>query len=244
MSALAHMIEGRGIPTTVVGLVRPHLEKARPPRSLFVPFQLGRPLGEPDDPAFQLRVLRHALGLLERTDGPVILEDFPDDPPGWSELAGWQPSVALHAGRPAAAADSETWTTAFRGELAHLAPYYQRAMARHGRTTVGLSRLPTEAWPDFAVAFLDGSLPAPPLGLPTSAIALRFLSDDIKAFYGEAVQADGPRPASRQIDQWFWRKTVAGALLQALRRVGMDSGNNALKTVSGRFFVPAPYVAK
>jgi hypothetical protein len=65
------------------------------------------------------------------------------------------------------------------------------------------------------------------------------LSDDIKALYGEAAQAEGSAPSARQIDTWFWRQTVAGQLLIALRAVAMASENNALKTVGGRFFVPA-----
>jgi hypothetical protein len=42
---------------------------------LWVPFELGRPLGLPDDPALQTRVLVAALKLLEAEKGPV-LEDF------------------------------------------------------------------------------------------------------------------------------------------------------------------------
>lgn len=76
----------------------------------------------------------------------------------------------------------------------------------------------------------------------TPALALRFLVDDIKALYGEAVQADGPPPSARQIDRWFWQETVAGQMLLALRSMAMKSNNNALKTVGGRFFVPAPYL--
>ena len=76
----------------------------------------------------------------------------------------------------------------------------------------------------------------------TPALALRFLCDDLKALYGEAVQADGPPPSARQIDLWFWRETIAGQLLRALRSAAMVSENNALKTVGGRFFVPTPYV--
>jgi len=41
---------------------------------LMLPFMLGRPLGEPNDAMFQRRVLLQALRLLERDDGPVILE--------------------------------------------------------------------------------------------------------------------------------------------------------------------------
>ena len=80
---MAHMLEERGLATTVIASVLPQVEKTRPPRAMFVPFMLGRPLGEPNDPAFQRRVLLQALGLLERSDGPVILEQFPDDNPGW-----------------------------------------------------------------------------------------------------------------------------------------------------------------
>ena len=55
----------------------------------------------------------------------------------------------------------------------------------------------------------------------------------------KAAQARGSAPSARQIDTWCWRQTVAGRLLIALRAVAMASENNALKTVGGRFFVPA-----
>ena len=71
---------------------------------------------------------------------------------------------------------------------------------------------------------------------------MRFLCDDIKALYGEAAQAVGPAPSARQVDTWFWRQTAAGATLRTLRRIAMDSANNALRTVAGRFFVPTPWV--
>ena len=74
--------------------------------------------------------------------------------------------------------------------------------------------------------------------LETTALSVRFLCDDIKAFYGEAAQAVGPKPSHLQVDTWFWRSTQAGALLQALRKVAMESENNALKTVGGRFLSP------
>ncbi|MBT5161958.1 MAG: hypothetical protein HOL89_19300, partial [Alphaproteobacteria bacterium] len=49
MSALGHFLEEEGIATTIISLIRVHSEKVRPPRSLFVPFELGRPLGAPND---------------------------------------------------------------------------------------------------------------------------------------------------------------------------------------------------
>jgi hypothetical protein len=236
---MAHMLEERGLPTTVLASVLPQVEKTRPPRAVFVPFMLGRPLGEPNDASFQRRGLMRALRLLERTDGPVILEHFPDDNPSWFDRPNWRPAVAV----PPLGAHSNTaaWEGAFRAELLLVLPVWERFKSRFSRTTVGLAGQLPEAWPAFAAAFLDGALPTVHAH-DTAALALRFLSDDLKALYGEAVQADGPPPSARQIDRWFWGQTVAGQLLIALRGVALESGNNALKTVGGRFFVPAPYV--
>ncbi|MCH7711818.1 MAG: hypothetical protein IH903_09315, partial [Proteobacteria bacterium] len=53
------------MPTTQISLIREHTEKIVPPRALWVPFELGRPFGAPDDSGFQKRVLLGALELLE-----------------------------------------------------------------------------------------------------------------------------------------------------------------------------------
>jgi hypothetical protein len=227
------MIEATGTPTVAIAIVRNQAERTRPPRALFVPFQLGRPVGTPNDAIFQRRVLRAALDLLERPDGPVILEDFPDEDVNWQDTPGWQPPLPP---------STEPFTiAAFEAECAALGPAWMRARARFGRTTVGLAGQPPGSWSGFAAEILGGGLPTVPAH-PTTALAVRFLCDDIKAMYGEAAAADGPAPSARQIDTWFWRQTQAGALLKALRQAGMASGNSALRTVSGRFFVPAPWL--
>ena len=238
MSALAHLLETRGTPTVTIGLVRSHMEQTRPPRGLWVPFQLGRPLGEPEDPDFQHRVLRQALAMLERQDGPVILEDFPDDPANWQDTPGWRAPDLPAVSHPASPADWQAW---FARELEALHPAWQAAAVRYGRTTVGLAGQSPEAWPGFAAQALAGELPTVAMH-PTPALAVRFLCDDIKAMYSEAAQAFGPAPSSRQIDSWFWRDTTAGRLLIALRAAALRSENNALKTVGGRFFVPGQWL--
>jgi hypothetical protein len=176
---------------------------------------------------------------LERSDGPVLLEHFPDDNPSWFDRPDWVPAVALPM--PGVSADAAAWEAALRTEMQAVMPAWERFKARFGRTTVGLAGQPPEAWPAFATAFLNGALPTVPLH-DTPALALRFLADDLKALYGEAVQADGAPPSARQIDGWIWRQTIAGQLLIALRGAALKSENNALKTVGGRFFVPAPWL--
>jgi hypothetical protein len=226
--ALAHKLEERGFSTVAIAAVRVQAEKTRPPRALWTPAMLGRPVGEPGDPAFQLRIIRAALALLQRTDGPVILEDFSDDPPGWPDNPNW-------------IAPTTTVGDAFANELSALLPRWQAAQAQFRRTSVGLSFQTPDKWPAFADAILAGALPTIPQ-LDTTALAVRFMCDDIKALYGEAAQATGPAPSANQVDTWFWRQTAAGALLRRLRLTAMGSENNGLKTVGGRFFVPTPWI--
>lgn len=78
MGGLGHYLEDEGIPTTQISLIREHTAAMRPPRALWVPFNLGRPLGAPDDQDLQRRVLTAALSLLEAKHGPV-LEGFPEE---------------------------------------------------------------------------------------------------------------------------------------------------------------------
>ena len=230
------MLEERGFSTVAIASVRAQAEKTRPPRALWTSSQLGRPLGEPGDASFQRRVLLTALGLLERPDGPVILEDFTEEPPGWRDTPEWR--APLLAGSTDRLEGADAWAAAFGAELSALLPLWRTAQTRFGRTTVGLSFQAPAAWPRFATRLLAGELPVVP-ELTTSALSLRMLCDDIKALYGEAAQAEGPAPSAHQIDEWFWQRTVAGRLLIALRAAAMASDNNALKTVGGRFFVPA-----
>ena len=70
------MIEKTGIPTVCLSLLREVSEKVKPPRTLFVPFPMGYPLGKPGDAAIQLAVIRAALKLLEESGPPPILRDF------------------------------------------------------------------------------------------------------------------------------------------------------------------------
>src|ERR1700722_790492 len=134
---MAHMLEERGLPTVVLALVLPQVEKTRPPRALMLPFMLGRPLGEPNDPPFQRRVLMQALRLLERADGPVILEQFPDDNPSWFDRPGWKPAIDLKPPSPALH-DANAWEEAFRLELMAVVPVWERFKTRFGRASVGL----------------------------------------------------------------------------------------------------------
>jgi hypothetical protein len=235
VSALAHLIEQRGIATVTLGLVRLHMEKVRPPRGLWLPFELGRPLGEPGDAAFQRRVLLAALSLLERADGPVILEDYAEEAPGRLPREGWRPAVDLPAvAVPAAGASAAAWAAALRVEWAPL--------SIGARTTVGGGRLERERWPELLAAFAAG---APPAESPVAGLrpvqAARYVADDLKALYTEAAVAPGERPSGAQVLDWFWNGTVAAALLRQARGACLASDDRVLNLVATQF-VPAARV--
>lgn len=65
-------IERQGIATVSITLLREVAELIAPPRALFVPFPMGYPLGLPNDPGIQHRVIAAALRLLTRMDLPVL----------------------------------------------------------------------------------------------------------------------------------------------------------------------------
>jgi hypothetical protein len=74
---IAAEIERQGIPTVAIQLLRVVAEKVGPPRSMFVPFKHGYPLGEPDNPELQHKVIEAALALLENPDlGPRAIVDL------------------------------------------------------------------------------------------------------------------------------------------------------------------------
>ena len=69
---LANVFEQAGLTTVTLALVRGQAESSKPPRSLYVEFPLGRPLGRPDDVELQTDVLHAAFALPERNDVPVL----------------------------------------------------------------------------------------------------------------------------------------------------------------------------
>ena len=155
MGGLAHYLEDEGVATAGISLVREMTERLRPPRFLWVPFELGRPFGAPDEPEFQTKVLRATLALLERQDGSPILEDFPDDAPGGgaTDMTGWSCPISFP---PAGGTDEPALLANIMGELSNLTPWQTLAMEKRGRTGVGAAKMEIEESARFLYALLDG----------------------------------------------------------------------------------------
>lgn len=203
-----------------------------------MPFELGRPLGEPGDPAFQRRVLKAALQLLAEARQPGVIMDYDQQAPGYADDPGWLPPFA--AATPGTPAGGATLRDALKEELQALTPAYRQAVARHGRTTVGNSGLPLNQVVGFLCAMANGELPDSPIPGQRLAMAMRLAADDLKAHHLEAAAASG-RPSSRQLQGWFWDATVAGQALIRLRSSVMASDDRLLRMLGSGQLVPAEH---
>lgn len=202
---LARVFEAANFSTTQLSLIKEHTEKVRPPRALFCGFPYGLALGKPNDAEFQHRVLAAAVSLLERDAGPV-LEEFPED----IVPASTQSAVTVE--RPA---DPAFELTALRG-------YYTQFVERYGRTAVGLSGVPQTRFRGVVRLLeryvADGTLDE--LAHPedvTPLQYLRYVCDDLKAFYREARVAQHPGDDGQRVETWFWHETAMGDLIRRVR---------------------------
>ncbi|MEX2641862.1 MAG: hypothetical protein WD270_00305 [Acetobacterales bacterium] len=236
MGALSHFLEHDGIATTGISLIRLHSERIRPPRALWVPFELGRPLGVPGDAAFQRKVLDAAFGLLGRQQGPV-LEDFPEDAP---ETGAPADVAVCPVNLPPPPVDEKAgggYRAALEAEVASLAPWYELSLRNRGRTTFGLSGMAPAALPAFLTGFLDGTPENPDPGRPL-ANNLKLAADDLRAFYQEAVTAQPGSASGRRVEDWMWNETVLGKVLMALSDACAASDDPVLARIGGKSLVP------
>lgn len=223
MGGLAIYLEEEGLATTQISLIRIHSERTNPPRALWVPFELGRPLGVPDDAAFQQRVIRAALDLLDVSQGPIIV-DYPEDVPGTGgdgeedSLEGMACPIDLPS-LPDEHAPQDTFGQALMKEIASLAPWYELAVRQRGRTTVGPSGLKIEDAAKFALRFLEDPLTESPITDQSGCWALKLAHEDIKAYYSEAISAQPGYGSSRRIEDWLYQETVLGRLAWSLREL-------------------------
>ena len=238
MGAASHYLEDEGIATTGISLVRVNTKRMELPRFLWVPFELGRPFGAPHEPDFQRRVLRAALGLLERRDGPVVVEDFPDDAPaGDDDGNGWSCPVSFGG-----VADGAGLVGEVLAELRRLAPWQEIYAARRGRSAPPASGLSHEQIVRGLGELAGGARePSVATNLPLPEW-VRLGCDDLRTWYMEAAQGRPGRASSLELQDWFWRETALARLIgnAGVRLAGSE--HRALSMFGRRAMVPRVYM--
>jgi hypothetical protein len=208
---LARVFEDHGLSTVALVSVRGVAERLPPPRALYCEFPLGRPLGRPDDPDFQHEVLRRALALLDRADGPV-LEDHPTVVESDAQPLACPMPPRYDAAVPEAVDEA-------RG-LRHA---YDRTVARRGVTSLGrvlsADQVPEALDVLARVAGGEDWKTAGFVGDPVQTC------HDIRTYYEEAAHSlvDGA-PDAGQGEAWFYEQTAAGRTLLAARAQMREQG--------------------
>lgn len=211
---------------------------------MWVPFELGRPFGAPNNPEFQTKVLKSLLKTLDAENGPV-LTDFDEDAPlspadMGTEQKGWACPIELQAPPPVTEGDSSALEQAFLREINQLRPWYELSVEQRGRTTVGVSSLDIDDNARYIMGFLGDEWPSSPSEDMTATVALKHAFEDVRAWYSEAVTAQPGRISgtSEQVLHWFWHETTAGAVLQKLDTVCRDSDDAVMQALGGFLLLP------
>ena len=215
-----------------------HTERIQPPRALWVPFELGRPIGAHGNPAFQTRVVRAALELLERPVGPV-LTDFPDDEPaGVPSQTPLACPVSFAATAPQLDVDGEL-LDAFRAEVEGLRNWYGEAVRQRLRTTANTIDLAPDAVAEFIAAFARGDEPDNPLPEVSPAMALKMATEDLKAYYNESMTArPGGNTDPVSLENWFWGETAAARVLNEARKECLRRDGREYAFLGANWLVP------
>jgi len=237
---MAHYLEEDGLPTTEISLVRFHTEAIRPPRAVWVPFDFGRPLGIPNDPAFQKKVMLQALKLLEAPSGP-ILEDFPEEAPDAENEVTVLACPVSFPEEDAGLNETEKLCAAFKEEVLAMRSWYDIAVEKRGRTTVGTSGIGLDDLPGFLCAFARGEEPEVSRTDITLPNILKLAVEDLKAFYFEGITAQpGQSDATHYaLAESFWQDTWAGKIIRKIKEATGKSENRQMQIVGRALIVPS-----
>ena len=161
--------------------------------------------------------------------GPV-LEDFPDDEPENDAITVLSCPVRYNNDE-AEDTDTDPLLKSFKREMAAMRPWYDTALNKRKRTTVGVSGIKLEELPDFLWAFIKGETPGYARKDYAPSYMLKLAAEDLKSYYIEAVTA---QPGQ----DWFWDETEAGKALLALKKVCEASPDRMMSMIGAHFLVP------
>ena len=236
MGALANYIERAGIATVSISLIREQSEAVRPPRALWVPFALGRPLGSADSAEFQKNVMRAAFRMLETAVNPTI-EDYPIEAPAEAEPDNWVCPVNFPV------ADTESITDRLIAEVNRLAPWSAETRKLRGRSLFGVTGAAIDQVESVARALGAMAEEGNVSLMPKSEInwtfemplLVRHLADDLRTFYHEAVAAQpGPNaPNHEALNNWIFGGTALGEALQEIAGHLTNEGSRQSLMVRG-----------
>ncbi len=211
----------------------------QPPRALWVPFELGRPFGAPNRPEFQTRVLLASLQLLERRDGPPILEDFPDEAPAVQAdtKTAWACPVSFIPNKE----DQPERLQPVLIEIEQLKPWHEVYVESRGRAAPSVSGLELTQIVRLIGEVADGNHePETESDLELREV-IRLGCDDLRTWYSEAAQGQPGRGTHKQIEDWFWTETAVAYLIAVAAKALEHHSDPIIRALAKRAMVPRIY---
>jgi hypothetical protein len=186
------------------------------------------------------------LELLEapESEGPVLLVDYPEDPPE-VENDATVISCPVYYGDEVNTEGADSMEIAFLREIMAMRPWYDIAVTKRKRTTVGVSGIPLDDIGDFIYSFVKGEIPKNPRNDIELITTLKLAIDDLRAYYteGATAQPGQENASSKSINDWFWNDTIAHKVLLALLDVCEKSPDETVKMMA-TYFVPTDVYAQ
>ena len=217
---LAHIFEQAGLSTVIFASVRGIVERSRPPRALYCNFPFGRPIGDPNDPAFQMRVLMAGFELLKEKSAPVLV-DYPEKAKTAVNEAASCPLPPRHDPNLPESID----------EMRGLRPAFDRAAERGTGLYVnfGLLEQGLEAFERIAAGtpWKEVDLPE---RMPVVTLSIRNYYEQAAIGLADHV------PGARSAETWFAQETKAGELIHKVQNIIRESG---AETIHWFYLLPA-----
>ena len=207
------MLEAQGLATLTIGTVPEHIQNTKPPRGLICHFPLGRPLGVPNDAAFQHRVLATLFEQLKADRGPVLdTFDTVLDAVADEQLVCSLPPRMDPDEHPAV------------DEARALKSAYDRAVSKHGNRVGVCREVEAADIPDAVEAFARVAQGAPIDAAGIPGVPMR-VAQDIRGYYQTAaLELAEHSPGAWAGENWFYEQTETGKLMLNARRVLKDAG--------------------
>ncbi len=176
-----------------------------------------------------------------------MLEDYPEEapPPAEGEITALSCPVDFEQPE-VEQTETEKLCAAFKKEMTSLRPWYDLALKKRGRTTVGVSKIDPDDLGDFICSFFGDELPDNPRDDISLHFTLNLATDDLKAYYFEAITAQPGQesPSSRVLSDWFYDETMAGKVLFALRDRANKGDDAMMKILGNVLIIPAAQTEK
>lgn len=166
-----------------------------------------------------------------------MLEDYPEDIPYDAvsqEIVGMSCPIDLP---PLPSNDSELAQSLLQ-EIEQMAPWYELAVNQRQRTTVGISQLHIIDAAHFLVEFIEDPSSVSPRRDVDVGPMLKFVCEDLKAFYSEAMSAQPGMSSSISVENWLWNETVLGKLIWEFREEHVDHPDPYVRYLAQRGLIP------